>query len=141
MPFPPACSATLPRCAVNAKHSYTLSPSQRFYPLLPPSFRRQFFSARGVTSRIRSTPLSARPGVLACDWLGCAPSCHYRPFSGTRTAMAATNINGTQIAKNIRAGLKEEIQKIQESNPRFKPSLVIYQGACCCHRDLPRGQE
>ncbi|GAT23926.1 C1 tetrahydrofolate synthase [Aspergillus luchuensis] len=42
--------------------------------------------------------------------------------------MTATNINGTQIAKNIRAGLKEEIQKIQESNPRFKPNLVIYQG-------------
>lgn len=55
--------------------------------------------------------------------------------------MTATNINGTQIAKNIRAGLKEEIQKIQESNPRFKPNLVIYQGASCCHRNLPRGRE
>ncbi|RAL02897.1 C-1-tetrahydrofolate synthase [Aspergillus ibericus CBS 121593] len=41
--------------------------------------------------------------------------------------MAATKIDGTQIAKNIRAGLKDEILKIQESNPRFKPSLVIYQ--------------
>ena len=55
--------------------------------------------------------------------------------------MTATNINGTQIAKNIRAGLKEEIQKIQESNPRFKPNLVIYQGASCGHRNLPRGRE
>ena len=56
--------------------------------------------------------------------------------------MAATNINGTQIAKNIRGGLKDEIQKIQESNPRFKPSLVIYQGAWSpLLRHSPGGQE
>ncbi|RAH44170.1 C-1-tetrahydrofolate synthase [Aspergillus aculeatinus CBS 121060] len=41
--------------------------------------------------------------------------------------MAATKIDGTQIAKNIREGLKTEIRQIQESNPRFKPSLVIFQ--------------
>ena len=43
--------------------------------------------------------------------------------------MAATKIDGTQIAKSIREGLKNEIQKIQETNPRFKPSLVIFQGS------------
>jgi methylenetetrahydrofolate dehydrogenase (NADP+)/methenyltetrahydrofolate cyclohydrolase/formyltetrahydrofolate synthetase len=42
--------------------------------------------------------------------------------------MAAEKIDGTQIAKDIRAGLKSEIQQIQQSNPRFKPSLVIFQG-------------
>jgi methylenetetrahydrofolate dehydrogenase (NADP+)/methenyltetrahydrofolate cyclohydrolase/formyltetrahydrofolate synthetase len=42
--------------------------------------------------------------------------------------MAAERIDGTQIAKDIRAGLKDEIQKIQDINPRFKPSLVIFQG-------------
>jgi methylenetetrahydrofolate dehydrogenase (NADP+)/methenyltetrahydrofolate cyclohydrolase/formyltetrahydrofolate synthetase len=41
--------------------------------------------------------------------------------------MAATKIDGTAIAKSIREGLKAEIAKIQESNPRFKPSLVIFQ--------------
>lgn len=42
--------------------------------------------------------------------------------------MAATKIDGTAIAKSIRGSLKEEIEKIQVTNPRFKPSLVIFQG-------------
>lgn len=41
--------------------------------------------------------------------------------------MTATKIDGTAIAKSIRERLKAEIQQIQESNPRFKPSLVIFQ--------------
>ncbi|OJJ48625.1 hypothetical protein ASPZODRAFT_61968 [Penicilliopsis zonata CBS 506.65] len=41
--------------------------------------------------------------------------------------MVASNINGTVIAKDIRENLRLEILKIQESNPRFKPSLVIFQ--------------
>ncbi|THC90456.1 hypothetical protein EYZ11_010078 [Aspergillus tanneri] len=41
--------------------------------------------------------------------------------------MAATKIDGTQIARNIREGLKNEIATIQQSSPRFKPSLVIFQ--------------
>ena len=42
--------------------------------------------------------------------------------------MVATKIDGTAIAKSIREGLKDEIVKIQQTNPRFKPSLVIFQG-------------
>lgn len=42
--------------------------------------------------------------------------------------MAATKIDGTAIAKGIREGLKAEIEKAQLTNPRFKPSLVIFQG-------------
>ena len=42
--------------------------------------------------------------------------------------MAGLKIDGTTIAKNIREGLSAEIQKAQESNPRFKPSFVIFQG-------------
>jgi methylenetetrahydrofolate dehydrogenase (NADP+)/methenyltetrahydrofolate cyclohydrolase/formyltetrahydrofolate synthetase len=41
--------------------------------------------------------------------------------------MVAQKIDGTAIAKDIRERLKGEIQKLQEANPRFKPSLVIYQ--------------
>ncbi|BDD62401.1 hypothetical protein MAP00_007368 [Monascus purpureus] len=41
--------------------------------------------------------------------------------------MVATKIDGTAIAKNIREGLKAEIEEIQKSNPRFIPSLVIFQ--------------
>lgn len=40
----------------------------------------------------------------------------------------ASKIDGTAIAKSIRAGLKDEIVKTQETNPRFKPNLVIFQG-------------
>lgn len=42
--------------------------------------------------------------------------------------MTATKIDGTAIAKSIRDGLKTEIEQIQQANPRFKPSLVIFQG-------------
>lgn len=40
----------------------------------------------------------------------------------------ASKIDGTAIAKSIRAGLKAEIEQIQVNNPRFKPNLVIFQG-------------
>jgi methylenetetrahydrofolate dehydrogenase (NADP+)/methenyltetrahydrofolate cyclohydrolase/formyltetrahydrofolate synthetase len=40
----------------------------------------------------------------------------------------ASKIDGTAIAKSIRAGLKAEIEATQETNPRFKPNLVIFQG-------------
>lgn len=42
--------------------------------------------------------------------------------------MTGTKIDGTAIAKGIRDNLKAEIQSIQATNPRFKPSLVIFQG-------------
>lgn len=53
-----------------------------------------------------------------------------RASYSTRGAMTATKIDGTAIAKDIRAGLKTEIEQIQQANPRFKPSLVIFQGGC-----------
>lgn len=51
-----------------------------------------------------------------------------RKFSSQRVVMAGVKIDGTAIAKNIRERLNAEIQKAQESNPRFRPSLVIFQG-------------
>jgi len=42
--------------------------------------------------------------------------------------MVGANIDGTAIAKSIREKLNAQIQKAQEINPRFKPSLVIIQG-------------
>jgi len=42
--------------------------------------------------------------------------------------MAGAKIDGTAIAKSIREKLNAQIQKAQEVNPRFKPSLVIIQG-------------
>ncbi|CAI7660193.1 unnamed protein product [Penicillium manginii] len=39
----------------------------------------------------------------------------------------ASRIDGTAIAKSIRAGLKAEIEQTQQTNPRYKPNLVIFQ--------------
>lgn len=42
--------------------------------------------------------------------------------------MAAQKIDGTAIAKSIRARLQGEIQERKEANPQYKPSLKIIQG-------------
>jgi methylenetetrahydrofolate dehydrogenase (NADP+)/methenyltetrahydrofolate cyclohydrolase/formyltetrahydrofolate synthetase len=42
--------------------------------------------------------------------------------------MPAQKIDGTAIAKEIREKIYADIQLKQESNPRYKPSLVIVQG-------------
>lgn len=55
-------------------------------------------------------------------------SCSNRSFSTTTANMVGTKIDGTSIAKSIREKLNGEIHKAQTSNPRFKPSLVIFQG-------------
>ena len=52
-----------------------------------------------------------------------------RPFSTTLRAMAGTKIDGTAIAKTIRQRIAGEIKQMQETNPRYKPSLTIVQGA------------
>ncbi|KAK0517334.1 hypothetical protein JMJ35_000489 [Cladonia borealis] len=41
--------------------------------------------------------------------------------------MAAERIDGTAIAKSIRERINAEIKKTQETNPRYKPSLIIVQ--------------
>ncbi|KAI4109965.1 MAG: hypothetical protein L6R37_000315 [Teloschistes peruensis] len=41
--------------------------------------------------------------------------------------MAAERIDGTAIAKKIREQINSDIQRIQQSNPRYKPSLTIVQ--------------
>ena len=82
---------------------------------------------------------SAVPGVTASS-LSCfyplGGGRHYtqrianlsRPFSTSPTSMAAIKIDGTAIAKKIRAGLHEEIHDRQKLNPKYKPSLKIIQG-------------
>ena len=51
--------------------------------------------------------------------------------------MVGAKIDGTQIAKGIRENLKTEIAQIQNVNPRFQPSLVIFQGVSLLPR-FPR---
>lgn len=49
----------------------------------------------------------------------------------------ASKIDGTAIAKSIRAGLKAEIEQTQQTNPRYKPNLVIFQGKRIATRVSP----
>lgn len=42
--------------------------------------------------------------------------------------MTAQKIDGTAIAKSIRARLHSEIQERKNANPRYIPSLKIIQG-------------
>lgn len=123
MPLPPARLA-LPRHGGKAnglllrhRSAHRTSFSTSFSPEL--NFRR-FSAGRGVNPRGRRYAL-VRPDLTFI------PSSICRSFSSTGTAMA-TKIDGTAIAKSIRGELKAEIEKIQESNPRFKPNLVIFQG-------------
>lgn len=97
------------------------------HPSYPPS-------ALSLSQFPRSAPISLRcRPLLHADLqpLGSplsAASFPCRRFC-TSPVMAAARIDGTAIARSIREGLKDEIVKIQQSNPRFKPSLVIFQGA------------
>ena len=121
MPFPPARSAILPRCAVNSKIFSCRVRSQLCSSYIFPS----------LTSPVLGTSRHYFAGRVV-DFSGsktfAKSSLSRRSFSSTSTVMAATKIDGTAIAKSIREGLKAEIAKIQVSNPRFKPSLVIFQG-------------
>ncbi|KAI4278835.1 MAG: hypothetical protein LQ337_000732 [Flavoplaca oasis] len=49
------------------------------------------------------------------------------PSSSDAKIMAAERIDGTAIAKAIREKISSEIQQIQRTNPRYKPSLSILQ--------------
>jgi hypothetical protein len=51
-----------------------------------------------------------------------------RQFSSTSSAMTATKIDGTAIAKKIRERIHNEVENTRKSNPRYKPSLKIIQG-------------
>jgi methylenetetrahydrofolate dehydrogenase (NADP+)/methenyltetrahydrofolate cyclohydrolase/formyltetrahydrofolate synthetase len=44
--------------------------------------------------------------------------------------MTAQKIDGTAIARSIREKIHADIQEKQQTNPRYKPSLVIVQGIC-----------
>jgi len=42
--------------------------------------------------------------------------------------MVAEIIDGTAVARKIRAGIKDEIKRKQEDNKRLRPALTIIQG-------------
>ena len=122
MPLFPAAG---PRCrfsrAAPAANFRLRTLSPRFSLLL-----HHFSSARGV--RGIAVPLLVLTGRSPL----CQPFKHFPAASCQRTfassVIMASRIDGTAIAKSIREGLKAEIEKTQQTNPRFKPNLVIFQG-------------
>ena len=93
-----------------------------------------------VYSASQSSPLSGSPAAQRRRTKQCSGSYHprigkstvelrhnWRQASSKTRAMAANKIDGTAIAKNIRDKINAEIKKIQETNPRYKPSLTIVQ--------------
>ena len=157
MPLLPARLAALPRrgkpCALRPYHR-----PRDYHNLLRflPSFSSSSASSFSSSSSSSTSPCSSllkfqRIAVAACGVRAhrCRAPLFFRTHPpplqdfinrasySTRGAMA-TKIDGTAIAKNIRAGLKAEIEQIQQANPRFKPSLVIFQGTfSACYQYRP----
>lgn len=116
----------------------------RFCPPAPTRNTTTLFSARPfastyfLTSNSSSTssPLSlhsrritlashtVRPPAVGSDSLDLGKA----SFSTSRPVMTAQKIDGTAIAKSIRARLHSEIQERKNANPRYIPSLKIIQG-------------
>ena len=87
---------------------------------------RRSCRAKSFWCAIRSSPLSLRNDseIIARPTVSTASP---RQASSKSKIMAAEKIDGTAIAKRIRERITSEIQKAQEKNPRYKPSLTIVQ--------------
>lgn len=116
----------------SSSSSSSFSPSPHFSPgsfssvgYPPVRILRRFTTACGVKCRGCRAPLLVRSNPLQGFRVQ-----DYRALYSTRSTMTATKIDGTAIAKSIRDSLKSEIEQIQQSNPRFIPSLVIFQSGC-----------
>lgn len=104
----PLVPAALPRCAFYQVHAGL---SLQFLSFLSSSS----YKSASVGFRLRSRPI----GFVNF------------PLRTFHSSGMAAKIDGTAIAKSIREGLKTEIEKVQLTNPRFKPNLVIFQGKHC----------
>lgn len=122
----PLFPAAVPRCRLSDQ---ACAANFRLRILYPRSFLSFSYcsSARGVKgSSVRlSLPLSA-PSPPSIGFLIPPAAASHRTFCSS--AIMASKIDGTAIAKSIREGLKADIEKTQAANPRFKPNLVIFQG-------------
>ncbi|OQE29429.1 hypothetical protein PENSTE_c002G02144 [Penicillium steckii] len=113
-PAKPRCRFSLKARAVNFRLR-TFSPSS--FPF------NNFSSARGVRG-ITVSSFNRSPWLKFLNQPVASSSSH-RTFCSS--AIMASRIDGTAIAKSIRAGLKAEIEQTQVTNPRFKPNLIIFQ--------------
>jgi len=102
-------------------------------PTFSPRFSLSFNQLPSARGDRRSIVRSSAPSPPSCGFLIPPVTASHRNFCSS--AVMASKIDGTAIAKSIREGLKAEIEKAQESNPRFKPNLVIFQGKLLADTD------
>lgn len=91
----------------------------------PESAKERFSRAASSSTVVRISSCHSRSRLPLTRPLSLTPQ---RSFSSSSANMAGTKIDGAAIAKSIRERLNAEIRKTQQSNPRFQPSLVIFQG-------------
>lgn len=143
---------------VNARHRASADPDQhrvrpaitlgalaartpRFCPPAPATNTNTLFSARPFTSPsfLASTsstvfPLTLHSRRITLDSRTVPPltvgsdSLDLGKAAFSTSAMTAQKIDGTAIAKSIRARLHSEIQERKNANPKYIPSLKIIQG-------------
>ena len=103
-----------------SRHSTLVIAAQRGSPVTITV--RQTSTATNAVPAASTPPLS-RPSPANQSDIS-HPGSKFRKSSGK---MTAEKIDGTAIAKSIRKKIHDDIQKIQQTNPRFNPSLVIIQ--------------
>ncbi|KAJ5768485.1 C-1-tetrahydrofolate synthase cytoplasmic [Penicillium manginii] len=108
---------------------FPAKPRCRFFLQAPAvNFRLRIFSSSSFPFNLPSAR-GVRGNIVSSSTWSSLPSFLNPPgrffFS---SAIMASRIDGTAIAKSIRAGLKAEIEQTQQTNPRYKPNLVIFQG-------------
>ncbi|KAL2759069.1 hypothetical protein ACRALDRAFT_1062131 [Sodiomyces alcalophilus JCM 7366] len=119
-PPPPTLTCT-PRSSSHHHHHHHLTS-----PHVKPA-KALNLSSSSSSSLLSTTPILPKWNRNPISLNSCASSRFSRSFSTSHTAMAATKIDGTAIAKKIREGLAAEILERQTVNPRFQPSLKIIQ--------------
>lgn len=112
------------------KQNSSPSDSARTRPAGTPRFSPVRLPPISNLSPTCAWPLTATNTHISCSFLLPSQSdldkAHFS--SSSRTVMGAAKIDGTAIAKRIRANLQAEIQEKKKINPRYIPSLKIIQG-------------
>ena len=108
---------------------------KRLHYLPHPICAAPFLSARATPPKKFRHPLAHWPSTTWTRSTLSSRRQQHRLFSTTPSAMTATKIDGTAIARSIRERLGAQIQQRQQTNARYRPSLKIVQGESNLQRD------
>jgi hypothetical protein len=96
----------------------------------------RIYQSRGHNTQYRVSIFNPTYGSSSCTTpFSAVNPTSRRAFSSTSSAMTATKIDGTAIAKKVREQLHAQIEATQKINSRYKPSLKIVQGIFCDQLD------